>query len=147
MNSPRRSKPVPNRLNALAAFAPRLRDDLTKFAQFIPLQGTGAPGDEWTIGTGYPTLGVAGAEFVQMAHDSGWILRDFDWSEWQSGFECASLFRNGDALEEADEDQLARMLTLIVRKDRFVEGFLIEAINDGLLTAIAERAEALVRKV
>jgi hypothetical protein len=47
----------------------------------------------------------------------------------------------------ASPDDLARLLTAIVRSDRFVEGSLVGAFESGLLTRIAQRAAALLAEM
>ena len=45
----------------------------------------------------------------------------------------------------ASADDLARLLTTLVRGDRFADGTLAHAHESGLLRAIARRAEVLLR--
>jgi hypothetical protein len=47
------------------------------------------------------------------------------------------------ALAAATADQLASLLTVLIRHDRFVEGELAGAYRSGLLTGILRRAAAL----
>jgi hypothetical protein len=44
------------------------------------------------------------------------------------------------------DDQLAKVLTVLIRQDRFDEGALQSAFDMGLLTAIIRRAEALLEE-
>ena len=50
-----------------------------------------------------------------------------------------------DGLRSASADQIANLLTTVVRRDRFVEGGLAAAFESGLILAILERAEQLSR--
>jgi hypothetical protein len=61
------------------------------------------------------------------------------------GPEARSLAGDRAALGQASEDQLAKLMTALIRQDRFVEGNLAAAFRDGLLLAMAERARALVK--
>jgi uncharacterized protein DUF6508 len=45
---------------------------------------------------------------------------------------------------ERDRDQLAWLLTAIIRSDRFVEGSIAGAFESGLLARIARRAAVLL---
>ncbi|MES2255147.1 MAG: DUF6508 domain-containing protein [Pseudomonadota bacterium] len=138
-------KPIkPSRLQSLVAYAPQLRDNPDQFIQFVPPKGKGTSDDPYVMGTGQSILSGFGDQFVKMAYDSGWVVTDFDWAEWQGSEECNSLFLDRAFLVRADENQLARLLTAIIRKDRFAEGMLVHAFESGLMLAIAERAEALV---
>lgn len=44
------------------------------------------------------------------------------------------------------QEQLAKLLTVVIRQDRFVKGALNGAFESGLLTAIAGRAAELVEQ-
>lgn len=50
------------------------------------------------------------------------------------------------AIAVADDDQLAKLLTALVRAERFSEGTLAKAFDRGLLLAAAELAERLLRQ-
>jgi hypothetical protein len=78
-----------------------------------------------------------------MLYDTGWI-QDFDWAEWKDGPEGQKLFGRREAIAAADCAQLAKVLTTLLRQDRFVDGVLVEAYDDKLLLAIVERAESLI---
>jgi hypothetical protein len=58
--------------------------------------------------------------------------------------EGLKLFRHREAIAAADYAQLAKLLTTLVRQDRFVEGLLAQAYEDKILVAIVERAEGLI---
>lgn len=81
----------------------------------------------------------------EAAYRLGWVLTDFDWSEWAHGPECQALVKDPASVASADPLTLARLLTSHLRQDRFCEGHLQAAFQDGHLTAIVRRAEALVR--
>jgi hypothetical protein len=48
------------------------------------------------------------------------------------------------ALAAASAEQLAKLLTVLIRQDRFVEGALNGAFEAGLLTGIVRRAAGLM---
>ena len=50
----------------------------------------------------------------------------------------------GGALSNATVEQIANVITTLVRADRFSEGTLAGYFKEGLLLALAERAEALL---
>lgn len=81
----------------------------------------------------------------EAAYRLGWVLTDFDWSEWAHGPECQALVKDPASVASADPLTLARLLTAHLRQDRFCEEHLQAAFQDGHLTAIVRRAEALVR--
>ena len=89
------------------------------------------------------TLGKAGAEFVKACYDLGWILADFDWPEWKETPEALNLRDDSAGIENASFDELAKLVTVLVRQDRFVEGGLSEAFEAGLLIRIVRRCAIL----
>lgn len=134
-----------DRLVSLAAYAPKLRDTPKEFIEFVPREGTGSRDDPYVMGTGQWILSVQGDRFVEMAYNTGWVLSGFDWPKWQGTDECKSLLFDRAILAHADEQQLARLLTAIIRKDRFAEGTLVEMFENGLLLAVSERAAQLAK--
>jgi hypothetical protein len=73
-----------------------------------------------------------------------WIVVGFDWRSWLAGDEGGSLRDDPAAIANATPDQLAWLLTAIVRSDRFVEGSIAGAFESGLLAGISRRAAALL---
>jgi hypothetical protein len=71
----------------------------------------------------------------------GVILEDFDWGEWDDGYELAGDFR---AIASADLRLLCRMVTAHVRADRFVRGHFHNVCRNGVMWAILRRMEQLV---
>jgi hypothetical protein len=91
----------------------------------------------------YFSFSDTGRMFVQAAYDSGWVLAVFDWQSWVDTAEANRLCEDRSALEIASPDQLAKLLTMLVRSDRFSEGTLSEAFKSGLLTRILRRCQSL----
>lgn len=79
-------------------------------------------------------------EFHKALYEVGVILV-FDWSAWQK--EAERLFNDPEALAQADEVTLRKLLTLHSRKERFVEGHFTEMLKSGHITAILRRAREL----
>lgn len=65
----------------------------------------------------------------------------FDWGAWQDE---ARRFLEEDVLARATVDDVRRLLTLHVRKDRFVEGHLGGMVERGHIAAILRRLGELV---
>ena len=78
-----------------------------------------------------------------MAYQTGWILEDFDWATWAQSTEGQLIANDRAVLANAYPEQLAKLLTALVRQNRFVEGALSDAYETGLLLAIAKRAQTL----
>lgn len=67
----------------------------------------------------------------------------FDWMTWL-GTPDGERFRSGpEAVATADAEDLARLLTAIIRGERFSDGQLEGAHESGILLAIARRAGEL----
>jgi hypothetical protein len=71
-------------------------------------------------------------------------VKIFDWSAWMKTPEARELIDHPKRVATATPAQLAKLLTLYIRADRFNEGFLNSAFESGVLTAIVLRAEALL---
>lgn len=87
----------------------------------------------WTFGcfVASPALG----ELVELLYDAGLISGVFDWPEWWQ----ASAYCDGRGVIDADERDLVRILTSVVRGDRFSEGTLAEYVRNGTVpTAVLQ---------
>ena len=123
-------------LRALADLAPVLEAPDADFGHwFTP------PPKDGVRSMGWYEFGPAGEAFRAAA--AGWILPSFDWRAWLEGQEGSGL-RKPEAVAAATPEQLAMLLTAIVRSDRFVEGSIEGAFESGLLAAICRRAAALL---
>ena len=122
------------RLNALAAFAPEFEspDFSFSFGKMV-----GNPGC-----MPYYQLSPVVAGFVDACYKTGWV-QPFDWVEWKGTAEAARLRDDRTALEESTREQLGRLLTVLIRQDRFVEGALGSSYELGLLTGIVRRIAVL----
>jgi hypothetical protein len=95
----------------------------------------------------YFSLSDVAGSFEQRAYDLGWALMDFDWGTWKQTPEAISLRDDAGALDRATPEQLARLLTVCIRQDRFCEGALEAAFQSGLLTRILELAAVILREI
>ncbi len=73
-----------------------------------------------------------------------WIVTGFDWRAWLQTDRGRALRDDPEAVASATPDELGRLLTAIVRSDRFVEGSIEGAFKSGLLLRICRRAQALL---
>jgi hypothetical protein len=101
------------------------------------------PGTEYLA---YFVLSYEAQKFVQMAYDMNWVVQ-FDWPTWKDTPAAAKLWENPERISEASADDLARVLTVWIRGDRFCEGALSTAFESGVLTAIVKRAAALLEEL
>lgn len=130
-------------LQALAAFGPELRAPDATAGKWSDQNGTGTVDDPLTM----PSFEMSDllTRFEAMTYDVGWV-QDFDWMEWSRGSEAKMLLRGQASLAHATADQIANVITTLVRSGRFSEGALAEYFKEGVLLALAERAEALLAK-
>ena len=82
-------------------------------------------------------------DLVQAAYADGWVMMNFDWVTWSETPEAAALRDDEAALARASRLRLAKLLTTIIRQDRFVEGALLAAFESRLMLRIIRRAAAL----
>jgi hypothetical protein len=92
----------------------------------------------------YYELGPTAAAFRSAVARGDWIVFGFDWMTWLKTDDGQALRDRRDALAAASADDLGKLLTAIIRSDRFVEGSMAGAFESGLLTGIAQRAAALL---
>jgi hypothetical protein len=127
------------RLRALAEVLPRLE----------------SPGAEAAFGVWEPMRearpGVSTMPYVRYGElrdafgraAAGWVRPDIDWMTWAATGEGQALGRNPELVGSAGPEDLARLLTTVIRGDRFNEGMLLDAFTSGLLAAISRRAAVL----
>jgi hypothetical protein len=93
---------------------------------------------------GYFEFGPTAEAWRAAVGRGGWVIVGFDWRSWLQTDEGRALRDRPEALASATPEQLGKLLTAIVRSDRFVEGSIAGAFESGLLARIARRATALL---
>lgn len=130
-----------------------LRQRLLALASLVPLleaDGAEALFGAW-VGSVERTPGVWTMPYVEYGElerafhtaAAGWVRPDIDWQTWGDTGDALALKRDPARLARATPEDLARLLTTLVRGDRFNEGMLLHAFQDGLLGRIARRAAVL----
>jgi hypothetical protein len=129
-----------SRLAALAALVPRLEAPgaEAQFGVWVPSRES-TPG-VWTMP--YVEYGELERAFREAA--VGWVRSDIDWVAWASTDDAVAMRKDPARLARATPGELAHLITALVRGDRFNEGLLLDALQEGLLARIARRAAALV---
>ena len=84
--------------------------------------------------------------FVDAAYKKKWIKEDFNWGDWMSTEEACRLRDDPSLLAKASPDQLGKLLTVMIRQDRFAEGALLDGFETGLVLRIVQRAAAILQK-
>jgi Family of unknown function (DUF6508) len=127
------------RLHQLAAFLPEFEKPGFEFGHWV-MPPALEPG---VIISPYFAHGPVADSLHRTCYDMGWVLQRFDWPAWMNTTEAVQLRDNPSVLERATPEQLARLLTVLIRQDRFVEGALAAAYKDGLLVRILRRASSI----
>ena len=134
-----RDELAPPRLDSLASLLPAFEAPDAEF-------GTWKGGEEVEPGT-FTMPWFAHSELtsrlLEVAYRDGWVRPDFDWPAWEQTPEARRLRDDRGALEQATVPELARLLTVVIRSERFGEGAVAEAIESGLVTDVLRRIEQL----
>ncbi len=120
------------RLEALAAFLPQFESPDFEFGHMESPSGK----------MPYYTFSPLASSFIKTCYEMDWV-KPFDWAEWMRSSDAIQLRDDPSALEKATFDQLSRLLTVVIRQDRFVEGALGGAFESGLLVGVLRRAAVL----
>ncbi len=99
--------------------------------------------DDGVIVLPWYSLSAEALAFVRDASKFGWVLMGFDWPTWIQTPEARVFVDDRAAIGRATPDELAKLLTVLIRQDRFVEGELAAAFESGVVTAILRRANEL----
>ncbi len=84
----------------------------------------------------------AAQAFIDETYALGWVV-DFDWMTWAASPKGQRLLTGRDLVDRGSAADLAKLLTVFIRGDRFSEGELAGAYESGWLGAIVRRAAAL----
>jgi hypothetical protein len=125
-------------LRRLSAWADRFADPAFSFGSWNPSR----TGDDGVIMLGWFEMSDLGQAFVSEMYELGWV-HNFDWNGWLATPEGQGLARDPEAVAAASADDLGRLLTAIIRSERFGDGQIEGAFDSGLLLAIARRAKEL----
>ncbi len=126
-------------LDGLVGFLEVFEDPTFTFGQWSTPSST----DSGVISIPMFEFSEAGADFLDAVYKLGWVRSDFNWINWKSTPEAEQLKHDADALADATADQIAKLLTTLVRSERFCEGALASAFQSGFLTDILRRARVL----
>ena len=81
--------------------------------------------------------------FDHCGYTSDW-LPPFDWLDWLGSMEAVDFYKDPNGIAKATAEQLARLLIAHTRNDQFNAGALNAAFECGIITAIVQRAQALI---
>jgi hypothetical protein len=127
-------------LSALVCFLPELE-------RLTP--GEGEPNDATGIAqfefyaSGTPQSAIL-HQFVAAAYRNGWVRPSINWPTWMGTEEARLLYQSPEELAKASVDQLASLITVCIRQDRFVDGSLAGHFASGFILRILRRARVLL---
>lgn len=135
--------PQKEQLEGLAAFLPHFENPDFSFGEW----GGGQESEPHHFQMPFFAYSEVASSFVQATYDLKWLDRTFDWGAWMQTEEAKSLRDNSEVLSAATPEQLSKLLTVLVRQNRFCEGALEGAFKAGLITAICRRAAVLLAEL
>jgi hypothetical protein len=136
--SPTDLTPSRDALAGLGRWADELDGGTLEFGAWVP---------STTLANGvrtmpYVELGTDGDRFLRDVAGLGFIV-PFPWQAWLAGPEGAAYREDRSRIAQATPEDIVRLMTSIIRGERFTEGELLDAYETGLLAAIARRAREL----
>ena len=120
------------RIAALTRFLPVFESPDFSFGEV----GGGGANDEGVITMPHFSPGPEAMAFQRAVYDYGWAV-NFDWPSWQD--KAARFVNEPETLASASVEDIERLLTTHLRKERFCEGHLASMYECGHLTAILRR--------
>jgi hypothetical protein len=138
-NAPHKLDFLPQ-LCALARYLPALEKPDFHAGAFAPAQKTGSG----ALIMPYVVYSDTVEDLIKAAYDHGCVLTGFRWPEWAHAAEAQALCHDPSELARATPEQLLRLLTAIIRQDRFCEGVLLHAFEMRLMLGIVRRAAAIL---
>lgn len=132
--------PLRERLHGLASFLAEFETPGFKFGEWC---GGELLEDNVRV-MPWHRLSPAAHRFYKACYELDWVRKDFGWSEWSSSPEAERLL-GPNGVESASVEDLERLITMIVRADRFCEGYLAGSFESGLVLRILRRAAELER--
>jgi hypothetical protein len=117
-----------------------LLKELNSVKQYGELKGMNKLQQDQSILPYYVTVPVVD-KFLKVVHELN-IVPNFDWPAWKGGKEI--LNNKMQDFEELDVVSLCKLFTVIIRSDKFNEGFLINSFNDGTVQRIISALKSSV---
>ena len=119
-------------------------DDLRALLRFLPIfEAGGFRAGEMKAEPGllpFSVLAPRANEFIGELHDRGFVY-PFDWPAWSE--RAREYFERPQLLEDASLDTIRRLFVVIVRRERFCEGTILDAFESGFVVAALQRLAKL----
>lgn len=115
-------------------------------AGFVFGSWSGGESRDGVVQMPYYQLSPEAGAFVAAAYAAHWVRPDIAWSDFAAGPDYPAVRSEPARIASADAERLAQLLTTLIRGDRFSEGLLAGAFDDGTLPAIARRVAVLAEQ-
>lgn len=115
-------------------------------AGFVFGSWSGGESRDGVVQMPYYQLSPEAGAFVAAAYAAHWVRPDIAWSDFAAGPDYHALRSDPARIASADAGRLAELLTTLIRGERFSEGLLAGAFDDGTLPAIARRMAVLAEQ-
>lgn len=96
------------------------------------------PIDENSFAMGYSTHGPLIREAYEFAYGHGFVMPGFNWVDWEFGREF-NIDRDERVIVNASPEATLGLIMTFIRGDRFSEGALLEAFDDGTMPKLFAR--------
>lgn len=110
----------------------RLITEIEETSSFGEMK-VGDKNPDGTINMPYINSAKVVDDFFHLSHEIG-IVPEFNWVDWTEGREIIK-DRKTD-YSKLDTETLCKLLTVIIRTDRFNEGFLVSCFENGIILKI-----------
>jgi hypothetical protein len=127
------------RMGGLAAFLPVFSAPDFSFGEWQAPE----PREEGVTILSYFAFSAEASGFIQATYSLGLIRTDLNWPSWHRTPDGHALISDPKRVASASAEELANVLTTLVRGDRFAEGALADAWESGVLLAVVRRAAEL----
>lgn len=134
-NSDNLQIPTRKNIEAILAYLPYFNNENNEFYDKIP-----GKKENNTFTMGYIVYSCQTDKFIHTAYNENFV-QGFNWSKWQ--VEAKKIYKNPELLDKADIMTIVKYVTLIIRKERFCEGFLADMIDKGLLLKLLLRLKEI----
>lgn len=121
-------------IDKILEYLPLLEDKTKKFFVEAPQDKPGV-----VVLPAYLMTSI-GLKLYEDLYKEGFVT-DFKWVDWV--YEAGEYSAYDEKLSKADLKDVRRLLTIIVRQDRFCEGLIEEVIDSGLMLKILKRLKAI----
>lgn len=132
-----------NQITSLTSFIDSFEDPAFQFSVNWPAV---KDSDGYWV-SGHTVINPVGRAFVKALIDNGWGIVNFDWGTFVNSSEYQELMMVPNGFNQATPEQIAKVITSILRSDRFSPGWLDNSVNDGTVLRILQRLKMIESQI